>query len=368
MHPDLTHLPPFLQQSILQRAEQAVQQSPVTVTNFVCPRSPGGINDFYSEGDYWWPDPENPEGPYIRRDGQSNPGNFKHHRHAIISLNQTIGILCSAWLHDRNPRWTEAMERHLRAWFVDEHTRMSPNLQYAQAIKGICTGRSYGIIDTVHLVDICRSVYLLRKQNALDGVLAEQVTTWFAEYGSWIFTHPYGVKELYEINNHATCCVLQLASFAQLTGNSEVLDLCKTHYKERFLPDQMALDGSFPIELGRTKPYAYSLFNLDIMTQLCHVLSEEGPENFWQYTLPDGRGIRKGIEFLVPYVQDRSHWPYPQDIEAWDDWPIAHPFLYLGGHLYNQPSWLKLWEKLEHFPTHEEVVRNFPVKHIWLWR
>jgi hypothetical protein len=24
-------------------------------------------NDYYSEGPYWWPDPKNPQGPYIRK-------------------------------------------------------------------------------------------------------------------------------------------------------------------------------------------------------------------------------------------------------------------------------------------------------------
>ena len=31
------------------------------------PRSAGGPHDFFSEGDYWWPDPEHPDGPYIQQ-------------------------------------------------------------------------------------------------------------------------------------------------------------------------------------------------------------------------------------------------------------------------------------------------------------
>ena len=44
------------------------------------PRSAGGLHDFFSEGDYWWPDPKNPDGPYIQRDGMTNPDNFVEHR------------------------------------------------------------------------------------------------------------------------------------------------------------------------------------------------------------------------------------------------------------------------------------------------
>lgn len=57
-------------------ASAALAASPRTITSARNPRSAGGANDFSSEGDYWWPDPNNPDGPYIQRDGLSNPGNF----------------------------------------------------------------------------------------------------------------------------------------------------------------------------------------------------------------------------------------------------------------------------------------------------
>src|SRR4051812_7651132 len=69
-----------LKQSILTEAAWAMQQQPITVTAETCPRSAGGKHDFYSEGDYWWPDPKNPNGPYIQRDGLTNPNNFVAHR------------------------------------------------------------------------------------------------------------------------------------------------------------------------------------------------------------------------------------------------------------------------------------------------
>ena len=51
-------------------AEAALGVQPVSITAVTNPRSPGGRHDFSSEGDYWWPDPRNPDGPYIRRDGE----------------------------------------------------------------------------------------------------------------------------------------------------------------------------------------------------------------------------------------------------------------------------------------------------------
>ena len=56
---------------------------------------------------------------------------------------------------------------HVRAWFVNESTKMNPNLQYAQAIKGIATGRGIGIIDTVHLMEVAQSLWQLEKLGVL---------------------------------------------------------------------------------------------------------------------------------------------------------------------------------------------------------
>ena len=74
-------------------------------------------------------------------------------------------------------------------------------------------------------------------------------------------------------NNHGTCWVMQVAVFAKFTGNTAMMQFCSDRYKNVLLPNQMAADGSFPLELKRTKPYGYSIFNLDAMATICQVLS-----------------------------------------------------------------------------------------------
>ncbi len=88
----------IVKEQTLTKARWALKEQPVTMTAFVSPRSAGGRHDFYSEGDYWWPDPNNPNGPYIQRDGQTNPDNFVAHRHAMIRFSQIIGALASAYI------------------------------------------------------------------------------------------------------------------------------------------------------------------------------------------------------------------------------------------------------------------------------
>src|SRR5918993_2483327 len=69
---------------VLAAANRYLKESPVTVTASRSARSAGGVHDYFSEGDYWWPDPKNPGGPYIQRDGMSNPDNFNDHRRALM--------------------------------------------------------------------------------------------------------------------------------------------------------------------------------------------------------------------------------------------------------------------------------------------
>ena len=83
---------------------------------------------------------------------------------------------------------------------------------------------------------------------------------WFSNYLYWLTNHPYGKDEMNAKNNHGTCWVMQAAQFAKYTGNREVLDFCRERYQTVLLPGQMDTDGSFPLELARTKPYGYSLF------------------------------------------------------------------------------------------------------------
>src|SRR3954451_22902055 len=74
-------------------ADAMLNDGPITVTASHSSRSAGGEHDFFSEGDYWWPDPAHPDGPYIQKDGMTNPDNFVEHRHAMIRMSIHVATL-----------------------------------------------------------------------------------------------------------------------------------------------------------------------------------------------------------------------------------------------------------------------------------
>jgi hypothetical protein len=356
----------LLKSEIIQRADKAMVEMPLTITGFACKRSAGGIHDFYSEGDYWWPDPANPDGPYIQRDGMSNPENFVDHRKAMIRLSRIVGSLASAYKITGDEKYVMQAFIHIRAWFADPATLMNPSLLYSQAIKGRFTGRGIGIIDTIQLMEVAQGIIAMRDATCIDRNLLETVKNWFSDYINWLMNHQYGIDEMNAKNNHGTCWVMQVASFARLTGNEEVLDMCRKRYRDILLPNQMGPDGSFPQELSRTKPYGYSLFNLDAMTMVCLIASDKD-NDLWNYKTPDGGSVQKGIEFLYPYIADKSKWTYKKDVMYWDNWPVAHPFLLFGANRFNVKAWYETWKNLEHFPEVEEVIRNLPVRNPVIW-
>jgi len=347
-------------------AERYLSEPPVTITAFPAARSVGGPHDFYSEGDYWWPDPRNPEGPYIRRDGETNPDNFVAHRDAMRRLSRIVPALVAAFEVTRDQRYARRAVGHLRAWFVAESTRMNPNLLYGQAIKGVATGRGIGIIDTIHLVEVAQAIRVLEREGALPPETFRDVTSWFRQYLEWMTTHPYGIDERKNGNNHSVAWALQVAEFARLTGDASQLAAMREFYRDTLLPQQMAADGSFPRELARTKPYGYSLFQLDMMATLAQVLST-ATDNLWTYSTADGRGLRRAVAFMYPYIKDKRSWPRAPDVMYYDNWPVRQPALLFAGLAFHDQRYVDLWKTLEPAPSVDEVDRNFPIRQPLLW-
>ena len=351
---------------VLKNADTYLNELPETVTTTFCNRSSGTHHDFYSEGDYWWPDEKNPNGPYIRKDGLTNPANFTAHREALIRFSQLSGALASAYALTNDKKYADKLALHLKAWFVNQNTKMNANLLYAQAIKGVATGRGIGIIDTVHLVEVTKAIKAIENSSALSKVDLDAIKLWFSNYLNWITTHEYGIAERDNGNNHSVCWTMQVAAFADLTKDTKTMDFCRNFYKTSLLPNQMDKDGSFPLELKRTKPYGYSLFNLDAMTSICQILSTK-QDNLFAYTTSDGKNLELGIKFMVPYIENKSLWPFQHDVMYWEEWPVRQSSLLFGGIAFKNKKYIELWKSLKANVTTPEIIRNMPVRYPILW-
>jgi hypothetical protein len=355
---------------ILEASDQYVLQTPLTITAFPASGSPGGLHDFYSQADYFWPNPKDPNGPYINRDGQSDPENFDAHRKVMLALSIQMPVLTAAWLLTGERRYAQKACAHLRAWFVAPETRMNPNLLYSQAVQGSSTGRSYGIIDTLHLAEVARAASFLKCGSARPGMLSAQdaagVKSWFASYLDWLSHHERGLKERDTTNNHAFCWALQVAEFARLVGDNVVRGQVYERYQKILLPNQIDARGAFPRELARTKPYSYSIFNFDVMAGLCQSLKGLSPDPS-TFHLADGRGLCKAAEFIYPYIKDKSTWKWSKDVEHFDALPVRSPGLLFSGVACRERKYIDLWKTLNPDPKDKEIIRNYPIRQPLLW-
>jgi hypothetical protein len=179
-------------------------------------------------------------------------------------------------------------------------------------------------------------------------------------------TSKNGIEEREAKNNHGTCWVMQVAAFAHLTGNKELLDYCRDRFKTVLVPNQIDKDGSFPQELRRTKPYGYSLFNLEAMAVIAQILSTPA-DDLWKFQTADGRGLRSAMNYMFPYIRDKKSFPRPPDVMYDKEWPMRQSSLLFAGLALGRPEYIELWKTLPTDSAVEEVIRNFFMRQPVLW-
>jgi len=248
--------------------------------------------------------PAEPGGPYIQRDGMTNPGNFVETPAGADEAERASSGPRVCLFDYQGP----ALRKPCRPSFAGVVSR---SIDPLKPEPPICAGDSWtlyrrgiGIIDTIHLVEVARAIEVLKDSRALSMTELDGITQWFTDYLQWMTTSKNGLEEREAKNNHGTCWVMQVAAFAHLTGDQKLLDYCLERFKTVIVPNQIAADGSFPQELRRTKPYGYSLFNLDAMATICQILSTPA-DNLWTFEA-DGRGIRRAMAYMFPFIRDKK--------------------------------------------------------------
>jgi len=297
--------------AVRQNAGAALKAGPWSVTSHRPDNVPAGLNDYYSEGPYWWPDPKNPTGPYLRKDGERNPGRFQANR-------RDLGDMCSAvlalgmgayLLGDR--ACGEHAARVLSTWFLDPNTRMNPNLEYGQAVRGINTGRGTGLIDTVSMIHAAQGVWLLEQAGTLGRALGDGVRQWYADFLKWMTTSKKGLDEKKSGNNHATWWTAQVAAYAALTGDEAAKSMAWEHYRGYLVPAEIRPDGSCPREEARTNSLGYSNMNLDAFAVLCRIAGTNGVR-LWEFATAQGIGVQRPFYYLLPYLLHPEKWKKQQ--------------------------------------------------------
>ena len=294
-------------------AEQALKSGPWSVTFHRPEGAKFDPHDYFSEGPYYWPDPKNPNGPYIRHDGRGNPNRFVFNHDDLGAMSTAVLALGVGEFLFGEQRYADHAAKILGTWFLDSKTRMNPHLEHGQAVRGINDGRGTGLIDTVSLIHCVQGITLLEHAGKLDSQLAVGLRTWFAEFANWMTTSKKGQDEENSGNNHMTWWTAQIAAYGTFTRNPKLLDLAWTRYRTHLVPDEIQPDGSCPREEKRTKSLSYSVFNADAFATLCRIAQSAGVD-LWSYRAPNGVSYEKVVRYVLPFVLDPTKWKGEQTV------------------------------------------------------
>lgn len=304
----------YFYENIIKKANKALQDGSFSVMQKTQTPPSGNKHDYISYGPYWWPNPNKADGlPWIRKDGQINPltrDNTTDYLTKSHFIKNTSNLAIGYFFSDENKYADKAIEL-LSTWFLNEDTKMNPNLDFAQGIPGINTGRGIGIIDFAAITNVITAIELLEIKGAITKDISSALRQWFSTYLHWLQTSDNGVFERDTKNNHGTWYDNQIVSILiYLNRDAEakhVLELAKT----KRIANQIEPNGSQPLELKRTKSLHYSTMNLKGMTQLAYLGRKVGVD-LWNYS-PDGRGsIKKAYTYLEPIAKGEKAWTYLQ--------------------------------------------------------
>ncbi|MEM9525914.1 MAG: alginate lyase family protein [Bacteroidota bacterium] len=300
--------------TLLKDADSVMQDRLYAVTDKTTVPPSGDKHDYLSLGPYWWPDTTKPDSlPWIRRDGEVNPmtrGSNVDEPSKDAAFSNIYTLALAAYFSD-NDRYAERAREQLRVWFLDEATRMNPNLKFGQGIPGRNTGRGIGIIEMIALGNVLTGMELLAANDQLPEEEEIAMNQWLTTFTDWLQTSEMGIAEREWHNNHGSWYDVQVVALLQHLGRPEEARIILMTAKEKRIAAHIDPDGSQPHELERTKSLGYSTMNLRGLTRLAYYGQKLGVD-LWNYRPEDGGDLQAAYAYLQPYAFGPKVWPYEQ--------------------------------------------------------
>ena len=324
--------------SLRAEANELLKLEPLSVTQK--PQFPPSRDkhDYMSLAPYWWPNPATPNGlPYIRRDGETNPASAQVPDHKnfskVMSATHTL-VLAYYLLGDQ--AYSAQCAKLLRVWFLDPATRMNPSLTFAQAVIGRNDGRGIGLIETRDITQILDAVGLLADSRFWTAADQQGMQDWCSKFLNWMLNSSNGKDESAAKNNHGTYYDVQIVALALFVGKKDIADRVLREAPKKRIELQVEPDGRQPLELERTKSAGYSLMNLSGLFELARLGDATGAD-LWAFQSPDGRSIRKALDYLVPFATGERKWAGEQIADV--KWTDLIPELLIAADKYQSSSY-----------------------------
>ena len=299
-------------------------------------------HDYMSCSIYHWPNPNTEDGlPYVERDGIDNPEAIHGDKESLRTLAYITYLSAILFYITNSEKYINIILYYNRFWFIDEKTKMNPNLQFAQCIPGINDGEPGGIIDyaasygyALHLLTILNQEKLL----PLDFYL--EMKKWHQDFLSWLLTSEPGKIEGARVNNQGSLYDLLVLNIFSFLGEA---DCIKEPYHKKLLErlhTQIDEKGQLPLELVRTKTKSYTTMGLKMLLESAYLLQNYG------YNFASNEDLKRAYNYVLPHYLNHT-WEHIQ-IKTFDCYR-GYYILYLFSKVIDIKVEICFEEKLMHW-------------------
>ncbi|MEP0177653.1 MAG: alginate lyase family protein [Paraglaciecola sp.] len=268
-------------------------------------------HDYLSISRYWWPDSSISDGlPWVRRDGITNPDTQTDSvdRKRLGAMAQSVQVLALAYYFSGDEKYALKGTELIRRWFLKPETKMNPHLEFAQSVPGKNIRRRSGILDgrliPAKLLD---GITLLSSSSHWSKQNDKEMNLWLNSYLNWLTNSELGREGAKQTNNHGSWYYYQVAALSWYLGDNTGLAKAVQNTKEHML-QQFDEQGAQHHELARTRPYFYSCFNLEALTNIAAIAKKVNID-LWEYATANQGILKTAVEYLIPAAKGEP-WPH----------------------------------------------------------
>jgi hypothetical protein len=303
---------------LIKQADLFLTKQPTSVMDKSQLPASGNRHDFLELGPYCWPDTKSPNGlPYICEDSRGvNPEFYAIPDYQnMLDLIKRTKTLALAYHHSQNDSYASKAAELLRVWFLNDKTKMNPNMQYSEVIPGLNNGSRHGIISAHGFTDIIDALELIENSTSWTKQDRQGMKIWFSDYLDWLINSNSGIQEGESKNNHGTYYMVQVSSISLYLNKTDITKHIIQRTMDELIPIQILADGSQPLELLRQKSLDYSFFNLLGLFKLANIGDHVGLD-LWNFKSSNASGLKEGLDYLVPYLLNNKTSPHIQKVPS----------------------------------------------------
>ena len=297
-------------EEIVKDANIALEQPVANVVSEGALPPSGDTHDYYSYSPYWWPNPDNPDGPYIWRDGEINPDRKSSDISRIEAMVKRVTSLVPAWYFTGDERYAKSASNQLRAWFLDPATKMNPNIEFGQKRRGHDYNSPSGVLEAWRMRWVIDCAILLESYSGWTQEDANGMKNWFSQFATWMVESPTAIEESMQPNNHGSWYNAQLILYALYGENHELARKQLDAMPARIFA-QVFIDGRQPQELIRTRSLNYSIYNARALLTVAR-LGRHLDYDLFAYRSLEGRSIKLAVDYMTPFLLEEKEWPIEQ--------------------------------------------------------